>query len=412
MSEKKLIKVIEKLYQVTLNKIRHIGTYVSPLIAKLPSWKEPKVKIGTLVISVLIVGVYVGRLTVDPNPVSAVKKEKNIEVEKSGAISISLPGVQLDPDMFKFEKLEMDKVPLEINVPGKLAFNAEKTKVIAARVAGRIEKVFTFDGAVVKAGQAVAEYYSPDFISAQQEFLLSNQTLKLFNSGTYRDLIEDAKNTVDASANRLRVLGAANEEIEQLKRGIPPRSTMMIRAPIAGVVIKRNQDPGAYMNVGDILATIADPGALWFLGNIFEQDIPKISKGQILKLKSESYPDKEFEAVANYVSPAIDPVTHALVIRCDVNNKDGLLRPEMFVNAKLQTSKVDAIVVPESAIIKIRNTKYVILKGDKDVYRRVPVTGFDMADKKFAITDGLSSDAEVLVFGASLMNERFTNQEE
>jgi Cu(I)/Ag(I) efflux system membrane fusion protein len=314
--------------------------------------------------------------------------------------------------MFKFEKLDMDKVPLEINVPGKLAFNAEKTKVIAARVAGRIEKVFTFDGAIVKAGQPVAEYYSPDFISAQQEFLLSNQTLKLFNSGAYKDLIEDAKNTVDASANRLRVLGAANEEIEQLRRGIAPRSTMMIRAPIAGVVIKRNQDPGAYMNVGDILATIADPSALWFLGNIFEQDIPKISKGQVLKLRTESYPDKEFEAVANYVSPAIDPVTHALVIRCDVNNSDGLLRPEMFVNAKLQTSKVDAIVVPESAIIKIRNTKYVILRGDKDIYRRVPVTGFDMADKKFAITDGISSGAEVLVVGASLMNERFTNQEE
>lgn len=320
--------------------------------------------------------------------------------------------MQLDENVFKFNKVELKQVPLEINVPGKLAFNAERTKVIAARVAGRIEKVFTFDGAVVKSGQPVAEYYSPDFISAQQELVLSNQTLKLFHSGSYKDLIEDAKNTVEASSNKLRVLGAANEEIEQLKNGTPPRSTMMIRAPIAGIVIKRNQEPGSYMNVGDVLATVADPKSLWFLGNIFEQDISKISKGQVLKLRSEAYPDKEFEAVANYVSPAIDPVTHALVIRCDVNNSDGLLRPEMFVNAKLQTSKVDAIVVPDTAIIKLKNTKFVIVKAEKDSYRRVPVSGFDTGDKQFAITEGVPSGSEVLVVGASLMNARFTSQEE
>lgn len=412
MSEKKLLKIIEKLYQATQKRAQIFRSSVSPLLAKLPPWNDPKIKIGALILLVLIVGVGVGRLTVDSRPVTAVKKEKNVDVEKSGAITISLPGVQLDTDVFKFEKLEMKQVPLEINVPGKLAFNAEKTKVISARVAGRIEKVFTFDGATVKAGQPVAEYYSPDFISAQQELVLSNQTLKLFNSGSYKDLIEDAKSTVDASANRLRVLGAANEEIEQLKKGVPPRSTMLIRAPIAGVVIKRNQEPGSYMNVGDVLATVADPAALWFLGNIFEQDVSKISKGQVLKLKSESYPDKEFEAVANYVSPAIDPVTHALVIRCDVDNKEGLLRPEMFVDAKLQTSKVDAIVVPETAVIKLRNTKYVILRVEKDTYRRVPVTGFEMGEKQFAITDGVPSGVEILVVGASLMNARFANQED
>jgi Cu(I)/Ag(I) efflux system membrane fusion protein len=166
------------------------------------------------------------------------------------------------------------------------------------------------------------------------------------------------------------------------------------------------------MNVGDILATVADPKSLWFLGNIFEQDISKISKGQVLKLKSESYPDREFEAVANYVSPTIDPVTHALVIRCDVDNKDGLLRPEMFVDAKLQTSKVDAIVVPETAVIKLRNNKFVILRADKDTYRRVPVTGFEMGDKQFAITEGVPVGTEILVVGASLMNARFANQED
>ena len=404
--------MMKKIIQSLLNKCQRVTELTTVVAARCSAWNTPHTQKGLLAIAVLLVGVGLGRLTMDTKPPAVVKKEKNVNVEKSGAITVSLPGIQLDENVFKFEKAEIKKVPLEINVPGKLAFNAEKTKVIAARVAGRIEKVFTFDGAMVKSGQPVAEYYSPDFISAQQELLLSHQTLKLFNSGAYKDLVEDAKNTVDASANRLRMLGAADEEIEQLKNGHAPRSNMMIRAPLSGMVIKRNQEPGSYMNVGDVLATIADPKALWFLGNVFEQDIPKISKGQVLKLRSEAYPDKEFEAVANFVSPAIDPVTHALVIRCDVDNREGLLRPEMFVNAKLQVSKVDAIVVPDTAVIKLRNAKYVIVRAGKDAYKKIPVNGFDMGEKQFAITEGLSADTEVLVVGASLMNARFTSQEE
>lgn len=297
-------------------------------------------------------------------------------------------------------------------MPGKLAFNIEKSKVVSARVAGRIEKVFTFDGAQVKAGQPLAEYYSPEFISAQQEFILSAKTLQVFNTSGYKNLLEDAQATVDASANRLRVMGAADIDINELRKGAAPRNTMMIRAPIGGLIVKRNQDPGAYMNVGDVLATVVDPSALWFLGNVYEEDIPRISKGQVLKLRSESYPGMEFNAVANYVAPAIDPVTHTLQIRCDVDNAKGLLRPEMFVSAKLETSKVDAYVVPESAIIKVRNLRYVIIKTGNQEFRRIPIGGFEMGKKQFAITDGINEPSEILTVGATLLNERFNRSED
>lgn len=373
-------------------------------------WDRPVFKITLALLITLLIGLKLGTYLVDPD--LDAKPEKGVEVEKTGAITITLPGVVLDEDVFKFQTAELRDVPIDLSVPGKLVFNAEKSKVLSARVAGRIERIFTFDGSSVKNGQVMADFYSPDYVSAQQEYLLSLQMVKTLEQSSLPSLTEDAKSTLEASANRLRILGAANEDIERLRRGGLPTATFPLRAPIDGVVIKRVADPGSFMNVGDVLATIADPKALWFMGNVYEQDIPKISKGQVLKLKSESYPDREFMAKANYVSATIDPVTHALMIRCDVDNADGALRPEMFVSGKLEVGQTKAVVVPRTAIIQVRNLRYAIIQSDKDTYRRLPVKGFDIGDKMFAVNEGLKDGDKVLIMGSTLMNQRFLKQED
>lgn len=398
-----------------LTLIQSLVKKIEPLMKRMYSslmvvWSKPATRVGLALVLTLLVGLKLGTYLVDTDADS--KPEKGVEVDRTGAITVTLPGVVLDEDVFKFETAALKDVPIDLSVPGKLVFNAEKSKVLSARAPGRVERIYTFDGSVVKAGQIMADFFSPEYISAQQEYLLSMQTLKALEQSALPSLIEDAKSTLEASANRLRILGAANEDIERLRRGGQPTPTFPLRAPIDGVVIKRVADPGSFMNVGDVLATIADPKALWFMGNVYEQDIPKISKGQILKLKSESYPDREFIAKANYVSATIDPVTHALMIRCDVDNADGALRPEMFVSGKLEVGQAKAVVVPRTAIIQVRNLRYAIIQTDKDTYRRVPVKGFDIGDKMFAISSGIENGDKVLIMGSTLMNQRFLKQED
>jgi membrane fusion protein, copper/silver efflux system len=157
---------------------------------------------------------------------------------------------------------------------------------------------------------------------------------------------------------------------------------------------------------------LANPKELWFLGNVYEQDIRKIQKGQKMVLRSESYPDKEFIATANYIAPTIDPETHALLIRCDVENPDGLLRPDMYVNARLQTSQTEAVVVPQTAIVRVREMRYVIIKTGKDTFRRFAIKGYDLDGKRFAVAEGLEPGMLVLTDGAVLLNDRFAKQEE
>jgi Cu(I)/Ag(I) efflux system membrane fusion protein len=372
-----------------------------------------RIRLAAFAFAILSLGIVLGRMSDVNRDVQIEKSDKALKVEKSGALELNLPGVTLNPEIYVFKTAEAIEVPIEIKVPGRLAFNAEKSKVVSARVPGRVERIYAFDGAQVQSGSPLLELYSPEFNSAQQEYLLTSKTADILaKNQAMGDLMQDAKMTQEAATNRLRNIGVSNQEIVQLGASKQVQANLLIRSPIQGVVTKRNVEPGAVVNSGDVLASLADPKSLWFLGNIFEKDLRTVAVGQQLILKTEAYPDREFIAQANYVSPSIDPETRALLIRADVNNADGLLRPDMFMSAKLMIGKGLAVVVPQSAIIRIREMRYAIVQVKPETYRRLPVKGYDLDAKHFAITEGLSPGLSVLIDGAVLLNDRFAKLED
>jgi len=379
----------------------------------LPPETRARLRLVIICVSILMLGIVIGLFVNVNRPVKLEKTSKTLSIESTGAMELKLPGVDLNPNIYIFQDAVKTQVPVELNVPGRLAFNAEKSKVLSARAPGRVERIYAFDGAPVEIGSPVVELYSPEFLSAQQEYLLSSKTAKVLEANkTMSDLLGDAQITQQAAANRMRNLGASDGDIKTLDKSGKTQYNLVMRSPLQGVVVKRSIEPGSIVNAGDVLVTLANPKELWFLGNVYEQDIRKIQKGQTMVLRSESYPDKEFIATANYIAPAIDPETHALLIRCDVENADGLLRPDMYVNAKLKTGEAEAVVVPQSAIVRVREMRYVIIKASKDTFRRFSVKGYDLDGKRFAVTEGLEPGMLVLTDGAVLLNDRFAKQEE
>ena len=98
--------------------------------------------------------------------------------------------------------------------------------------------------------------------------------------------------------------------------------------------------------------------------------------------------------------------------RADVENTDDLLRPDMYASASLTTGTADAVVVPQSAIVRVRENRYAIIKVGPETFRRVPVKGYDLNSKSFAITEGVEQGWQVLAEGAVLLNDRFAKQED
>ncbi len=410
---KKVAEQLSQLQQKLGQQFAHLRGNLADLYWNRSPEQRQRIRLAAFAFAILSLGIVLGRLTDINRAVQIDKSDKTLKVEKSGTLELKLPGVTLNPEIYVFKEAKTTEVPIEIKVPGRLAFNAEKSKVISARVAGRVERIFAFDGAAVNQGSPILEMYSPEFNSAQQEYLLASKTASILGKNqAMGDLMQDAKMTQDAASNRLRNIGVSDQEIAQLGSNQRTQSNLLIRSPIQGVVIKRNTEPGAFVNSGDVLASLADPKALWFLGNVFEKDIRLLSSGQQLILKTEAYPDREFIAQTNYVAPSVDPETRALLIRADVNNDDGLLRPDMFMSAKLLVGKGLAVVVPQSAIVRIREMRYAIVRVAPDTFRRLPVKGYDLDGKRFAITDGLGAGLMVLTDGAVLLNDRFAKLED
>ena len=416
-----LIKTFAAKASPVIHRVMHLGGHrlqiavasVAGLYWNLSPQNRHRVRLAAFAFAILSFGIVVGRITNVNRTVKIESSDKALKVANSGILELKLQGVKLNPEIYVFQNAEKVQVPVEIKLPGRLAFNAERSKVLSARAPGRVERIYAFDGAEVNIGSPVVELYSPEYISAQQEYLLSSKMVKALEvSTTMRDLLGDARITQEAAAHRMRNLGASEGDIKNIETTGKTTSNLIMRSPLKGVVVKRNVEPGAALNSGDVIVTLADPKQLWFLGNVFEQDFRYVKIGQKMVLHVEAYPDKEFVAYANYVAPTIDPQTRALLIRADIENTDDLLRPDMFASAKLTTGMADAIVVPQTAVVRIREMRYVIVKIGEDVYRRLPVKGYDLNSKMFAITEGVEPGSTILAEGAVLLNDRFAKQED
>ena len=404
-----------------LDKVMHFGGHrlqlgfasASGLYWNLSPQNRNRVRLAAFAFAILSLGIVVGRITNVNRNVKIEASDKALKVEKSGILELKLAGVKLNPDIYIFQTAEKGVVPVDLKVPGRLAFNAEKSKILSARAPGRVERIFAFDGAEINIGSPIVELYSPEFISAQQEYLLSSKTAKVLESSkTMSDLLGDARITQQAAANRMRNLGANDGDIKAIETTGVTQGNLVMRSPLKGVVVKRHVEPGSAVSSGDVIATLADPKQLWFLGNVFEQDLRLIKPGLRMVIRVEAYPDKEFIAYANYIAPTIDPQTRALLVRAEIENADNLLRPDMFASARLTTGTTDAIVVPQTAVIRIREMRYVIIKVGDEIYRRLPVKGYDLNSKTFAITQGVEPGSSILAQGAVLLNDRFAKQED
>jgi membrane fusion protein, copper/silver efflux system len=160
------------LAQALWMKLMHFYRHVEEQFKRY--WAQPRFRLCSYLLLALIVGVNIGRLFT-PAAVDTSATKKVIDVEKNGIINIDLPGVTLSPETFEYIKTAEGVAPVYLSVPGRLAFNAERLKVISARAPGRVERIYAFDGAIVKTGQALADYFSPDYVSAQTEYILSSK---------------------------------------------------------------------------------------------------------------------------------------------------------------------------------------------------------------------------------------------
>ncbi|MGE3537863.1 MAG: efflux RND transporter periplasmic adaptor subunit [Candidatus Tectimicrobiota bacterium] len=213
----------------------------------------------------------------------------------------------------------------EIRVVGKVQYNETGLATVVTRVDGFIEKLFVDStGVRVHKGDHLVEIYSQDLEVAQRELLIARH----YPSGT-DTLLESTK-------AKMRQWGVMDEEIEKiLKTGKAlPRLTRY--APIAGTVTEKMVVEGSFVNRGDVLYRLADLDSVWVYLDIYEYEISWVQPGQHVEFSAEALPGQTLYGLVTFVNPILHEDTRTIKVRVNVDNRDGKLKPGMFVSAVLR----------------------------------------------------------------------------
>src|SRR6058998_3693043 len=291
----------------------------------------------------------------------------------------------------RFARASERPVTTSVRAVGILKYAEPRQAYVNARVSGWVEKLYAdYVGKRVNAGEPLLALYSPDLVSAQEEYLLA------------RRLRDD---TLAASARRrLTLWDIPPDQIDSLEaRGTVAR-TLTLRAPRSGEIVQKNVIDGQAVQAGTNLFLIADRSELWVDVAIFEQDAAAVRVGTPATIIVDALPGRTFQGRVTFIYPQLDEKTRTLTARVEVANSSGALRPGMFATAELSRVGRRVVSVPLTAVLPTGTKDLVFVnRGDgRFVPREVRVGA--RSDSLIEIVEGLKPGDEVVASATFLLD--------
>ena len=247
----------------------------------------------------------------------------------------------------------------EIRTTARLAPDETKIRHIHVKVDGYVEKLFVdFVGMAVQKGQPLLTFFSPDFVSAQQEYLLALKTRKALAGGTLQGSGQDL---LDAARKRMTLWDIPPSDLEYLERTGEVKKSLMLRSPISGVVTAKTAVEGNRLTPTDTPFEITDLGQLWAIADVYEPELPRLKVGMPAELTLGAFPGKSFKGRVAFIDPQVDPKTRTTKARVELANPGGVLKPEMYGEMVIRSQARKGLVVPIDAVLDSGTRKVVFV---------------------------------------------------
>jgi Cu(I)/Ag(I) efflux system membrane fusion protein len=294
----------------------------------------------------------------------------------------------------------------EIYTVGKIDYDETKLAHVAARIGGRVDKLYVdFTGKEVKKKEPLLEIYSPDLVSAQQEYLLALNAHEKLKSDSLDEPTQNSQSLLKASQERLLLWGITEDQITELKTTKKVKTHMVIYSPTSGTVIEKFVRVGMYVMEGENLYDIADLKNVWMLGDIYESEISGVKIGQEVEVKTQAYPDEVFTGRISFIEPVLNPVTRTARIRADFPNPHYKLKPEMYVEVKIKSGQnQNCLTIPASAVINTGHRVVAWVEKEPDVFVPRDVKLGEKLGDYYVVLDGLSEGEMVVSQGGFLID--------
>ncbi|MBN2525132.1 MAG: efflux RND transporter periplasmic adaptor subunit [Deltaproteobacteria bacterium] len=295
----------------------------------------------------------------------------------------------------------------DLRLLGRIEPNETAVKNVTAWTGGRIDHLHVkVTGQSVRAGQVVATLYSPEVFSAHQDLLVAKKQVEKMKDGT-ESALNAVKRALEASRTRLRLLGVDENELSNLEQQDKPTTKAAIRTPFAGTVTERVATEGAYVSTGALLYRVVNLSSVWVQLDAYESDLPSLSKGQEVEIQVEGLANEVFKGAITFIDPTLDPARRVARVRVEVKNRDGRLRPGMFVEAEVKSSIKDGakppLVIPETAPLFTGHRAIVFVedvKATRPTYLARTVRLGLKSGNEYPVIAGLSEGERVVTKGA------------
>jgi Cu(I)/Ag(I) efflux system membrane fusion protein len=270
---------------------------------------------------------------------------------------------------------------------------------VTPRFEGWIEKLHVnTTGQAVARGEPLMEVYSPELVSAQEEYLIALRAIgETKASGAEAQAVMER--LAESALRRMRNFGISDAELETLRAEGKGRQTVTYRSPAAGIVMQKPSVQGMRFMPGELLYEIADLSTVWLVADVAERDLGLVKPGQAATLRIAAYPDKPFRGKVVFIQPTLDPDTRTARVRVELPNAGGLLKPAMYADAEFSAGhpRGKALAVPESAVLDSGARQAVLVQRAAGLFEPREVKLGMRADGYAEVLGGLKAGEEVVV---------------
>ena len=311
----------------------------------------------------------------------------------------------------------------ELRASGRIDFNELLLSRIGANVTGRVSEILAVPGQIVKQGDVLAKITSTELTQSQLSYLKAKSASQLADQAANRAkilfkedviaLAELQKREAEASSSKaefraandqLRVQGMDQASIDKLAKSGVIESINNVIATIPGEIVERKINKGQVVQPADALFTVADLSSLWAISEVPESNSYLINKGQKAALIIPALRNQEIEGTVAHVDSIVNPQTRTVVVRMELPNKEGRIKPGMLATMLIESQPLDKLVVPVGAVVREDNHDHVFLRLGDDFYRMVEVKLGPEGKGYRPVISGLKEGQEIVTEGAYHLN--------
>jgi Cu(I)/Ag(I) efflux system membrane fusion protein len=319
------------------------------------------------------------------------------EGEDSDDGSVKLSPGKIQRTGAKSEPVVRRPIRSVLRAPGTVQEDERRVSVVALRFEGFVESVANVTtGDHVHKGQVLMNVYSPALSSAAAEYLSA------INAGATGKELKGAR-------RRLENLDTPEPAIKELERSREISLSIPWLAPQDGEILARNAVNGMRAGPGDVLFRIADHRLVWVVIDVAERDLSQVAVGTKVTIRPRGLGNQTFAGTVALIYPHLNAQTRTARIRVELPNPDEALRPEMYVDAEIETGTSNPVLAaPESAVLDDGTRQAVLIDKGEGRFEPREVKVGRRGGGYVEITDGVT-EGEAVVTSANFLIDAESN---